>query len=126
MSLLRNILTAIWCAIVFGSSVFGLILMVRIHGGDLLRETVLMLHTAELGLLAGFGLMALVSTKYLWAVFAVAVMALLLGLTHDVIVQRVWRPSAMLSGLFLIIPTYLLARWNAAAQTPEFNPVKEF
>ena len=52
--------------------------------------------------------------------------ALLLGLAHDLLIQRIWRPSGMLGSLIVIIPTYLLARWNTAARKTEFNPVKEF
>ena len=126
MNLLRNILTAIWCAVIIGSNVFGLIMLWRLFGMEVLQDSVLLLPALRMTLLAGTGLAALVSTKYLWAVLAVAVIALLLGLAHDLLIQRIWRPSGMLGSLIVIIPTYLLARWNTAARRTEFNPVKEF
>jgi hypothetical protein len=126
MNLFRNILTAIWCAVIIGTNIFGLILMVRVYGVDVVNGPALLLPFAKMVLMAGFGLLSLISTKYLWAVLAIAATVLLLGLSHDVLVQRSWRPSGMLGGLFVIVPTYLLARWNTAARKTEFNPVKEF
>ena len=126
MHLFRNILTAIWCAVIIGTNIFGLIVVTRIYGLDVVNTPALLLPFVKMILLAGFGLLALLSTKYLWAVLAVASAALLLGLSHDVLVQRTWRPSGMLGGLFVIVPTYLLARWNTAARKTDFNPVKEF
>ena len=126
MNLLRNILTAIWCAIVIGTSVFALVLLMRVHGLDVTRETALMLPATQFSLLALFGFLSLVSTKFLWAVFAVAAMAALLGLAHELLVARNGEGAGLADSLFLIIPTYLLARWNAAAPQTEFNPVKEF
>jgi hypothetical protein len=126
MDLLRNIITAIWCAIVIGTNVFGLMLLARLLGPDMLQAPGVLLPAVKMGLLAGFGLLALVSTKFLWAILAVATLALLLGVTYDLFVERIWRPSSMMSGLFVIIPTYLLARWNTAARKTDFNPVKEF
>ena len=126
MDLLRNIITAIWCAIVIGTNVFGLMLLARLLGPDMLQAPGVFLPVIKMGLLAGLGLLALVSTKFLWAIVAVATLALLLGVTYDLFVQRIWRPSSMMSGLFVIIPTYLLARWNTAARKSDFNPVKEF
>lgn len=124
--LFRNILTAIWCALVIGTNAFGLILLVRVVGvdGAILDGTWFL--STKLALMAGLGLLSLVSTKFLWAVLGVAVFWMLLGLGYDVLVQRTWRPGAMLSSLFVIVPTYLLARWNAAARKTDFNPVKEF
>ncbi|MEQ8559500.1 MAG: hypothetical protein RIB03_14390 [Henriciella sp.] len=126
MNLLRNILTAIWCAVIIGTNVFGLIMVARVFGMDLLQSEITLLPAVKMVLMTGFGLMALVSTKYLWAMLAVAAFAMLLGFAHDVLAQRVWRPSTMLGDLFVIIPTYLLARWNTAARKSDFNPVKEF
>ena len=126
MTLLRNILTAVWCAIVIGTNVFSLIVLLRVVGVDVLQSPVMLLPAMKMVLLTAFGLMALVSTKYLWAMLAVAAMALLLGFAHDVLFQRTWRPSSMLGGLFVIVPTYLLARWNSVARKTDFNPVKEF
>ena len=126
MELLRNIITAIWCAIVIGTNVFGLMLLARVLGLDMLQAPGVLLPAAKMGLLAGLGLLALVSTKFLWAILVVATLALLLGVTYDLFVERIWRPSSMMSGLFVIIPTYLLARWNTAARKSDFNPVKEF
>lgn len=127
MTLLRNILTAIWCAIVIGTNVFGLILIARVVGLDaVLVQPMIAFTSLKMALLAVFGVMALVSTKYLWAILAVAGTALLLTMSYDLLIQRVWRPSGMLNALFFIIPTYLLARWNTLARPREFNPVKEF
>lgn len=126
MDLLRNIITAIWCAIVIGTNVFGLMLLARVLGPDMLQAPGVLLPVIKMGLLAVLGLLALVSTKFLWAILAVATLALLLGVTYDLFVERIWRPSSMMSALFVIIPTYLLARWNTAARKSDFNPVKEF
>ncbi|MEE2877687.1 MAG: hypothetical protein VX593_01660 [Pseudomonadota bacterium] len=126
MNLLRNITTAVWCAVIIGANLFGLIVVARLFGVEVLQRPDLLLSVVKMVLLSGFGLLALVSTKYLWAILAVAAFALLLGFSYDVLVQRVWRPSSMLGGLFVVVPTYLLARWNAAAQKTVFNPVKEF
>ena len=127
MTLLRNILTAIWCAIVIGTNVFGLILIARVVGLDaVLVQPMIAFASLKMTLLAVFGVMALASTKYLWAIVAVAGTALLLTLSYDLLVQRVWRPSGMLNALFFIVPTYILARWNNVARKHDFNPVKEF
>ena len=126
MNLLRNITTAVWCAVIIGANLFGLIVVARLFGVEVLQRPDLLLSVVKMVLLSGFGLLALVSTKYLWAILAVAAFALLLGFSYDVLVQRVWRPSSMLGGLFVVVPTYLLARWNAAAQKTVFNTVKEF
>ncbi|MEM5517450.1 hypothetical protein WNY37_10855 [Henriciella sp. AS95] len=126
MDLTRNIITAIWCAVIIGTNVFGLIVLSQVVGMNALLSPGLLLPVVKMALMAGFGLLALVSTKYLWFVLAVAVMALLLGLTYDIFIQRMWRSSGMLGALATIIPTYLLARWNTAARKTNFNPVKEF
>ena len=126
MNLLRNITTAVWCAVIIGANLFGLIVVARLFGVEVLQRPDLLLSVVKMVLLSGFGLLALVSTKYLWAILAVAAFALLLGFSYDVLVQRVWRPSSMLGGLFVVVPTYLLARGHAAAQKTVFNPVKEF
>lgn len=126
MSLTRNILTAIWCAIVIGTNVFGLIMLVRVFGLEGLMQPMLMFTASKMALLSGFSLMALISTKYLWAVLAVAVLTTLLALAHELLVTRNGEGPSLLSSLFLIIPTYLLARWNTLARQSDFNPVKEF
>ena len=79
MDLLRNIITATWCAIVIGTNVFGLMLLARLLGPDMLQAPGVFLPVIKMGLLAGLGLLALVSTKFLWAIVAVATLALLLG-----------------------------------------------
>ena len=126
MSLLRNILTAIWCALVIGTNVFGLIMLVRLFGMDTLQEPIMALAASRMALLSGFGLMALISTKYLWGVLAVAVLTTLLALAHELLVARNGEGPGLFSSLFMIIPTYLLARWNTLARRSDFNPVKEF
>ncbi|WP_084396067.1 hypothetical protein [Henriciella aquimarina] len=126
MNLLRNILTAIWCAIIIGTNVFGLIMFARLFGVEGLQEPVMLLAASKMALLSAFGLIALISTKYLWAMLAVAVTATLLGLAHDLLVARNGEGPGLFSSLFVIIPTYLLARWNTAARKTDFNPVKEF
>ena len=126
MSLLRNILTAIWCAVVIGTNVFGLIMLVRLFGMESLQEPFMALAASRMALLSGFGLLALISTKFLWAVLAVAVLTTLLALAHELLVARNGEGPGLVSSLFLIVPTYLLARWNTVAQKSDFNPVKEF
>ena len=122
MNLFRNILTAIWCAVIIGTNVFGLMVLVRYVGFDGVVDLV----GLKMALMAGLGLLSLVSTKFLWAVLAMAVLWMLFSLSFELFVQRAWRPSSMLSSLFTIVPTYLLARWNTAARKSDFNPVKEF
>ncbi len=127
MNLFRNILTAIWCAVVIGLNVFGLIMFVRVYGLAGLQEPLYLLPVAHLGLLSGLGVLALVSTKFLWAICAVAALSILLGLAQDVLLPRGVRAPGFIGSLIILVPTYFLARWNtAAAQKSDFNPVKEF
>ena len=126
MELFRNILTTIWCAWIIGTSVFGLILFARVAGLDGLQDPALLLSASKMTLLSIFGVMALASTKYLWAVLAVAALAPLMGLALELMVTRNGGGPNLLASLFQIVPTYILARWNTAARTTEFNPVKEF
>ncbi|WP_370237244.1 MULTISPECIES: hypothetical protein [Henriciella] len=126
MNLLRNILTAIWCAVIIGLNVFGLITLIQVVGLDGAISAGAWLWTAKLALMAVLGVMSLASTKFLWAVLAVAVLWMLLGVSFDLLAQRTWRSGGLQGALFTIIPTYLLARWNTAVRKAEFNPVKEF
>lgn len=126
MNLLRNILTAIWCAVIIGLNVFGLITLIQVVGLDGAISGGAWLWTSKLALMAVLGVMSLASTKFLWAVLAVAVFWMLLGVSFDLLAQRAWRSGGLLGALFTIIPTYLLARWNSAVRKAEFNPVKEF
>lgn len=126
MQLLRNILTAILCAVIIGTNLFGLIVLWRAFGVDVAGEPGVLWPAVQMGGLTVFAILSLVSTKYLWVVLAIAAMSLLIGFGFDVLVQRVWRPSSMLGSLFVIVPTYLLARWNSLARPTDFNPVKEF
>lgn len=128
MTMFRNILTAIWCAIIIGTNTFALIVTVQHFGLDMLAFGSLSLPIFQMVALAVLGVMSLVSTKYLWAILAVAVISLLMSVGYDLFGQgaRVARPSSMLGSLALIIPTYLLARWNTLSREPDFNPVQEF
>lgn len=126
MTMLRNILTTIWCAVIIGTNVFALIVLAQTYGGDLLMLGALTFPVAQMIAMAALGVVSLVSTKYLWAILAVAVISLLVSFGHEVFVQRVWRPSAMMGSLIVIVPTYLLARWNSLSREPKFNPVQEF
>ncbi|MGB3624897.1 MAG: hypothetical protein WA989_03655 [Henriciella sp.] len=126
MDLLRNILTAIWCAVIIGTNMFGLMIIARVAGLDGLLADGTWIMTSKLALMTGFGLAALVSTKFLWAILAVAVFWTLLNLIFDFFVQGSWGSPSTMSGLFVIVPTYLLARWNSAVRKTNFNPVKEF
>ncbi|HIG22964.1 MAG TPA: hypothetical protein EYG02_06930 [Henriciella marina] len=126
MSMLRNILTAIWCAVIIGTNTFALIVTAQHFGVDVLALNSVLLPVVQLSAMIVLGILSLVSTKYLWAILAVAVLSLLLTLANDLLVVRVWRPSAMLSSLLIIVPTYLLARWNSLSRETKFNPVQEF
>lgn len=126
MSMLRNILTAIWCAVIIGTNTFALIVTAQYFGVDVLALNSVLLPVVQMSAMIVLGILSLVSTKYLWAILAVAVLSLLLTLANDLLVVRVWRPSAMLSSLLIIVPTYLLARWNSLSRETKFNPVQEF
>ena len=126
MSTLRNILTTIWCAVIIGTNAFALIVTARHFGVDVLALNSVLLPVVQMSAMIVLGILSLVSTKYLWAILAVAVLSLLLTLAHDLLVVRVWRPSAMLGSLLVIVPTYLLARWNSLSRETNFNPVQEF
>ena len=126
MSMLRNILTAIWCAVIIGTNTFALIVTAQHFGVDVLALNSVLLPVVQMSAMIVLGILSLVSTKYLWAILAVAVLSLLLTLANDLLVVRVWRPSAMLSSLLIIVPTYLLARWNSLSRETKFNPVQEF
>ncbi|WP_084418789.1 hypothetical protein [Henriciella litoralis] len=126
MKQLRNILTAIWCAIIIGANAFGLIVVLQAVGLSVFARSDMALPVLQMILLSGFGVLSLISTKFLWVILAVSVVSMLLGFGYEVLMQRVWRPASMLTGLVLIIPTYLLARWNTLSRQTEFNPVKEF
>lgn len=126
MSMLRNILTAIWCAVIIGTNTFALIVTAQHFGVDVLALNSVLLPVVQMSAMIALGILSLVSTKYLWAILAVAVLSLLLTLANDLLVVRVWRPSAMLSSLLIIVPTYLLARWNSLSRETKFNPVQEF
>ena len=126
MNLFRNILTAIWCAVIIGTNTFALIVTAQHFGVDVLALNSVLLPVVQMSAMIALGILSLVSTKYLWAILAVAVLSLLLTLANDLLVVRVWRPSAMLSSLLIIVPTYLLARWNSLSRETKFNPVQEF
>lgn len=126
MLMTRNILTAVWCAVVIGTNAFGLILLARNFGVDLFQVNGLTFATFHMGAMVAFGLISLISTKFLWAILALAVFSMLLSLGIDLVVHRVWRPTSLLGSLFIIVPTYLLARWNTLSRRSDFNPVKEF
>lgn len=126
MTMLRNILTAIWCAVIIGTNTFALIVTAQHFGVDVLALNSVLLPVVQMSAMIVLGILSLVSTKYLWAILAVAVLSLLLTLANDLLVVRVWRPSAMLSSLLVIVPTYLLARWNSLSRETKFNPVQEF
>jgi hypothetical protein len=126
MPALRNILTTIWCAVIIGTNVFGLIIVARTLGYEAFQQSGLSLPVVQMIALAGLGLISLVSTKFLWAILALATISLLLSFGYDVLINRSWRPASMLGGLFLIIPTYFLARWDSLARRSDFNPVQEF
>ena len=126
MSMLRNILTIIWCAVIIGTNTFALILTAQHFGVDVLALNSVLLPVVQMSAMIVLGILSLVSTKYLWAILAVAVLSLLLTLANDLLVVRVWRPSAMLGSLLVIVPTYLLARWNSLSRETKFNPVQEF
>ena len=126
MSTLRNILTTIWCAVIIGTNTFALIVTAQHFGVDVLALNSVLLPVVQMSAMIVLGILSLVSTKYLWAILAVAVLSLLLTLANDLLVVRVWRPSAMLSSLLVIVPTYLLARWNSLSRETKFNPVQEF
>ena len=126
MTMLRNILTAIWCAVMIGTNTFALIVTAQHFGVDVLALNSVLLPVMQMSAMIVLGILSLVSTKYLWAILAVAVLSLLLTLANDLLVVRVWRPSAMLGSLLVIVPTYLLARWNSLSRETKFNPVQEF
>lgn len=126
MSTLRNILTTIWCAVIIGTNTFALIVTAQHFGVDVLALNSVLLPVVQMSAMIVLGILSLVSTKYLWAILAVAVLSLLLTLANDLLVVRVWRPSAMLGSLLVIVPTYLLARWNSLSRETKFNPVQEF
>ena len=126
MTMLRNILTAIWCAVIIGTNTFALIVTAQHFGVDVLALNSVLLPVMQMSAMIVLGILSLVSTKYLWAILAVAVLSLLLTLANDLLVVRVWRPSAMLGSLLVIVPTYLLARWNSLSRETKFNPVQEF
>ena len=126
MSTLRNILTTIWCAVIIGTNTFALIVTAQHFGVDVLALNSVLLPVMQMSAMIVLGVLSLVSTKYLWAILAVAVLSLLLTLANDLLVVRVWRPSAMLGSLLVIVPTYLLARWNSLSRETKFNPVQEF
>lgn len=126
MSTLRNILTTIWCAVIIGTNTFALIVTAQHFGVDVLAVNSVLLPVVQMSAMIVLGILSLISTKYLWAILAVAVLSLLLTLANDLLVVRVWRPSAMLGSLLVIVPTYLLARWNSLSRETKFNPVQEF
>ena len=126
MSTLRNILTTIWCAVIIGTNTFALIVTAQHFGVDVLALNSVLLPVVQMSAMIVLGILSLVSTKYLWAILAVAVLSLLLPLANDLLGMRVWRPSAMLGSLLVIVPTYLLARWNSLSRETKFNPVQEF
>ena len=126
MTMLRNILTAIWCAVMIATNTFALIVTAQHFGVDVLALNSVLLPVMQMSAMIVLGILSLVSTKYLWAILAVAVLSLLLTLANDLLVVRVWRPSAMLGSLLVIVPTYLLARWNSLSRETKFNPVQEF
>ena len=126
MSTLRNILTTIWCAVIIGTNTFALIVTAQHFGVDVLALNSVLLPVMQMSAMIVLGVLSLVSTKYLWAILAVAVLSLLLTLANDLLMVRVWRPSAMLGSLLVIVPTYLLARWNSLSRETKFNPVQEF
>jgi hypothetical protein len=126
MSMLRNILTAIWCAVIIGTNTFALIVIAQYFGVDVLALNSVLLPVMHMSAMIVLGILSLVSTKYLWVILGVSVLSLVLALAHDLLVMRVWRPSTMLDSLLVIVPTYLLARWNSLSRETKFNPVQEF
>ena len=126
MTMLRNILTAIWCAVIIGTNTFALIVTAQYFGVDVLALNSVLLPVVQMGAMIVLGILSLVSTKYLWVILGVSVLSLVLTLAHDLLVMRLWRPSTMLDSLLVIVPTYLLARWNSLSRETKFNPVQEF
>ena len=126
MLMLRNIVTAVWCAVVIGTNAFALIVLARVYGGQMFELNGFAFASFNMMAMIALGVMSLISTKFLWAVLAVAVFSMFLSLGIDLLVHRVWRPTSLLGSLFIIVPTYLIARWNSLSRRSDFNPVKEF
>ena len=126
MLMLRNIVTAVWCAVVIGTNAFALIVLARAYGGQMFELNGFVFASFNMMAMIALGVMSLISTKFLWAVLAVAVFSMFLSLGIDLLVHRVWRPTSLLGSLFIIVPTYLIARWNSLSRPSDFNPVKEF
>ena len=126
MLMLRNIVTAVWCAVVIGTNAFALIVLARAYGGQMFELNGFAFASFNMMAIIALGVMSLFSTKFLWAMLAVAVCSMFLSLGIDLLVHRVWRPTSLLGSLFIIVPTYLIARWNSLSRPSDFNPVKEF
>ena len=126
MSMLRNIVTAVWCAVVIGTNTFALILVARNSGGQMFELDGFAFATFNMMAMIALGVISLISTKFLWAMLALALISMFLTLGIDLLVHRIWRPAGLLGSLFLIVPTYLIARWNSLSRRSDFNPVKEF
>ena len=126
MLMLRNIVTAVWCAVVIGTNAFALIVLARVYGGQMFELNAFGFATFNIMAMIALGVMSLISTKFLWAMLAIAVFSMFLSLGIDLLVHRVWRPASLLGSLFIIVPTYLIARWNSLSRPSDFNPVKEF
>ncbi|MEL6259358.1 MAG: hypothetical protein AAFQ67_09930 [Pseudomonadota bacterium] len=127
MNLVRQILTALWAAILAGLNAFFALTFYGVWAeSDGSYSSMLFWRSVAVpAVLAALCLLALIYIKALWAVIAFAVVNFGFGVLGAL--QGFQMSVELTIGvLILIVPTYLLLRWDMSARKRDINPAEEF